>query len=54
MSQPPYRPLRVVLSFLSFLMATVGAVLIFASKPLILRLFLRPPEAEVSTLFLFT
>lgn len=54
MSQPPYRPLRVVLGFLSLLMAIGGAVLIFASKPLILRLFLSPPEAEVSTLFLFT
>lgn len=54
MSNPPYRALRVVLGFLSLLMAIGGVVLIFASKSLILRLFLRPPEAEVSTLFLFT
>jgi len=27
--------------------------MIFASKPLIMRMFLRPPEAEVSTLLLF-
>lgn len=27
--------------------------MIFASKPLIMRMFLRPPESEVSTLLLF-
>ena len=54
MSIPPYRTLRVVLGFLSLTMAIGGAVLIFSSKPLILRLFLHPPEAEVSTLLLFT
>jgi len=54
MSNPPYRALRVVLGFLSFLMAVGGMILIVASKPLILGLFLHPPEAEVSTLFLFT
>ena len=54
MSQPPYRGLRVVLGFLSLLMAVGGVVLIFSGKPLILRLFLHPPEAEISTLLLFT
>ena len=54
MSHPPYRALRVVLGFLSFLMAIGGVVLIVSSRSLILRLFLHPPEAEVSTLFLFT
>ena len=54
MSNPPYRALRVVLGFLSFFMAIGGVILIFSSKSLILRLFLHPPEAEVSTLFLFT
>jgi hypothetical protein len=54
MSNPPYRGLRVVLGFLSLFMAIGGVILIFSSKSLILRLFLRPPEAEVSTLFLFT
>ena len=53
MSNPPYRALRVVLGFLSLFMAIGGVVLIFSSKPLILRLFLHPPEAEISTLFLF-
>ena len=54
MSQPPYRGLRVVLGFLSLLMAIGGVVLIFSGKTLILRLFLHPPEAEISTLLLFT
>jgi hypothetical protein len=52
MSHPPYRALVILLGFLSFLMAIGGAVLIFSSKPLILRLFLHPPEAEISTLLL--
>jgi len=42
-----------VLRFLSLFMAIGGMILIIASKSLILRLFLHPPEAEVSTLFLF-
>jgi hypothetical protein len=52
MSKPPYRALRIVLGFLSLLMAIGGGVLIFSSKALILRLFLHPPEAEISTLLL--
>ncbi|HYL13883.1 MAG TPA: hypothetical protein VEV41_12655 [Terriglobales bacterium] len=52
MSDPQYRALRVVLGFLSLLMAIGGVVLIFSSKPLIMRLFLHPPEAEISTLLL--
>ena len=54
MSNPSHRALRIVLGFLSLFMAVGGVTLIIASKPLILRLFLHPPEAEVSTLFLFT
>ena len=54
MSAPPYRALRVVLGFLSLLMAVGGAVLIMSNKPLVLRLFLHPPETEVSILFMFT
>jgi hypothetical protein len=54
MSEPPYRALRVVLGFLSLVMAIGGVILIFSSKSLILGLFLHPPEAEISTLFLFT
>jgi hypothetical protein len=51
---PPYRALVIVLGFLAFFMATGGVVLIFSGKSLILSLFLHPPEAEVSTLLLFT
>jgi hypothetical protein len=54
MSDPQYRALRVVLGFLSLLMAIGGVLLIFGSKALILRLFLHPPEAEISTLLLAT
>jgi hypothetical protein len=52
MSNPPYRALRVVLGFLSLVMVIGGMVLIFSTKPLVLRLFLHPPEAEISTLLL--
>jgi len=54
MSDPQYRVLRVVLGFLSLLMAIAGVILIFSSKALILRLFLHPPEVEISTLLLAT
>ena len=54
MYKPPYRPLRILLGFLSVLMVAGGGLLIFSSKPLIVRLFLHPPEAEISTLLLFT
>ncbi len=54
MSKPPYRALRIVLGFLSVLMVAGGVLLIFSSKLLIARLFLHPPEAEISTLLLFT
>ena len=53
MSRPPYRALRIVLSVFSAFTAVGGLFMIFASKPLIMRMFLRPPEAEVSTLLLF-
>jgi len=52
MSGPPYRALRVILGIFSFLTAIGGVVIIFSGRPLILRLFLRPPESEVSTLLL--
>lgn len=54
MSQPPYRALRVVLGFLSLLVAMAGVFMIFSSKPLIMRLFMHPPESEMSTLLLAT
>jgi len=53
MSRPPYRALQRVLRLFSLLLAVGGLFMIFASKPLIMRVFLRPPESEVSTLLLF-
>jgi hypothetical protein len=53
MSRPPYRALKIFLGALSALTSVGGLFMIFASKPLIIRIFLRPPEAEVSTLLLF-
>ena len=52
MSQPTYRALRVVLGFLSLFMAIGSVLLIFSSKPLIMRVFMHPPEFEISTLLL--
>ncbi len=52
MSKPPYRPLRIGLRIVSILIAVGGLLMIFAGKPLIMRVFLRPPEGEVSTLLL--
>jgi hypothetical protein len=52
MSQPSYRALRVVLGFLSLLLAIGGIVMIFSSKPLVMRVFMHPPEFEISTLLL--
>jgi hypothetical protein len=52
MSQPPYRALRIVLGFLSLLLAIGGVLLIFSSKSLIMRAFMHPPESEISTLLL--
>jgi len=52
MTNPPYRALRVVLLVFSLLSVAGGLVLIFASKPLLLRFFLHPPESEFSTLLL--
>jgi hypothetical protein len=53
MARPPYRALRIILGIFSFFAAGAGLLLIFSGKPLMLRLFLRPPESEVSTLLLF-
>jgi hypothetical protein len=52
MSEPPYRSLRIGLRSVSILIAVGGLLMIFADKPLIMRVLLRPPEGEVSTLFL--
>src|SRR6266849_10773797 len=52
MTGPPYRSLRIFLRAFSLLAALGGLLMIFAGKPLIARMFLRPPEGEVSTLLL--
>lgn len=53
MPRPPHRALRVVLGVFALLTAVGSLLLIFSSKPVVMRLFLSPPEAEVSTLLLF-
>ena len=52
MSKPPYRALRVVLGFLSLLLAIGGVIMIVSNKPLIMRMFMHPPESEISILLL--
>ena len=52
MPESPYRALSILLRVFSLLAALGGLLLIFAEKPLIVQILLRPPEAEVSTLFL--
>jgi len=54
MPTSPYRTLRVVLGLFSLLAALAGLLMIFAEKPLLIRLFVRPPESEFSTLLLLT
>jgi hypothetical protein len=53
MSQPPYRTLQASLRIFSVLLATGALFMIFGSRGLVIRVFLHPPEAEVSTLLLF-
>jgi hypothetical protein len=52
MPGPPHRALCIFLRVFSLLAALGGLLMIFAEKPLIVRIFLRPPEGEVSTLLL--
>ena len=52
MSKPPYRVLRVILGIFSLFTAVGGLIIIFSGRPMVMRLFLRPPESEVSTLLL--
>jgi hypothetical protein len=53
MSKPPYRTLQVALRIFSLLLAIGALFMIFSSRALVVRVFLHPPEAEVSTLLLF-
>lgn len=52
MPGPPHRPLRIVLGVFALLSAVGGLLLILGGKPTAMRLFLGPPEAEISTLLL--
>ena len=52
MQGPPYRGLRILLGIFSLLTAVAGLFIIFSDKPMTVRLFLHPPESEVSTLLL--
>jgi hypothetical protein len=52
MSSARLRALRIVLGFLSLLMAVAGVLLIVSSKGFILRMFMHPPAFEISTLLL--
>ncbi len=52
MSNPPYRALRIILGIVCVFTAAAGLLLVFSGKLLVMRLFLRPPEAEISTLLL--
>jgi hypothetical protein len=52
MPEPPYRALRIFLRVFSLLALAGGLLMIFAEKPLIVRILLRPPEREVTTLLL--
>jgi hypothetical protein len=53
MPQPPYRTLRTVLRVFSILVVIGGLLMIFSGKPAVVRIFMRPPEGEISTLLLF-
>jgi len=53
MANSPYRALRIILRIVSVFTAAAGLLLVFSGRPLVMRLLLRPPETEVSTLLLF-
>jgi len=53
MSQPSYRALQIALRIFSVLLAIGALLMIFSSRDVVVRLFLHPPETEVSTLLLF-
>jgi hypothetical protein len=52
MTNARFRALRIFLLASSLLTAAGGLVMIFSSKPFLMRLFLHPPESEITTLFL--
>src|SRR5579864_4253866 len=52
MPAPPCRALRFFLRVFSLCAVAGGALMIFAEKPLVVRILLQPPEGEVTTLLL--
>jgi hypothetical protein len=52
MPPEPYRALRILLVFFALVGAGAGLLMIFGDKALLMRVFLRPPESEFSTLLL--
>ena len=54
MPQPTYRALQIVLGFFSLLFVIGGVFLMYSKPSVILRVFMHPPESEVSTLLLAT
>jgi hypothetical protein len=53
MPEPEHRALRIVLRVIAILLVVGSLFMIFSSKALLIRAFMHPPEAEVSTLLLF-
>ena len=53
MSRPPYRALQVALRIFSVLLAIGALFMIFSGRAIVVRVFLHPPEVQVSTLLLF-
>ena len=53
MSRPPYRALQVALRIFSVLLVIGALFMIFSSRAIVVRVFLHPPEVQVSTLLLF-
>lgn len=50
--RPPHRALRIVLVIISAFAAAGGLLAILAGKPLLVRVFVGPPESEFTTLLL--
>jgi hypothetical protein len=54
MAQSNYRALQIVLGFFSLLFVIGGVFLLYSRASVIIRVFMHPPESEVSTLLLAT
>jgi hypothetical protein len=52
MAQSNYRTLQIVLGFFSLLFVIGGVFLLYSKPSVIVRVFMHPPESEVSTLLL--